>query len=39
MDCLIIAGIIIIFGFIGAFIILPIFEKKYGFKIQNDDFC
>ena len=39
MDCLLIAGIIIIIGFVVSFIILPWCEKKYGFKLKNDDFC
>jgi len=39
MNCLLIAGIIIIIVFVGSFTILPWCEKKYGFKLKNDDFC
>jgi len=38
MDCLVIAGIIIIVVFVASFIILPYIKKKYGIKFQGDDF-
>ena len=38
MDCLVIAGIIIVVVFVASFTILPYIEKKYGIKFKGDDF-
>jgi len=38
MNCLVIAGIIIVVVFVASFTILHYIEKKYGIKFRGDDF-